>query len=552
MSDESTSTGQTDSWAQADAPSAATEGSGTAGQTAGDTAAGENAARPVGFCQDCGRGLSAETLRSVGTGVFCEPCLEVRLRQGAGAYGAVPGTGQGTGAAQGYGGAPPGSYGAGNYGTGSYGTIPTPTTAIPGEPVPLLAGLLGLIPGVGAMYNGQFAKGVIHLIVFVILVFMSNNVSGVFGLFVAGWIFYQAFEAYHTAVARRDGLPLPNPFGFNDIGERMGFGKSWGGTWNPGTGNTSAGNAGAGNTRAGQAPGQPPPVTPWAESAAPVPPAGNAPPAPSGPNWAGYVPPPAGAAWTGYAPPAAASDWVGYVPPTAFASARPVNPIPPAAQAQQSTAPWGHAPYVETYTGAAGAQMPPGYTGPPFAPTGPGAPLPPARRFPLGALWLIGLGVLILLANLLPDWRISDRWWPPVLFAGLSLWLFTRRLHSNARLACILRWPVILMVLAVMFALHAAYVVVSFGMTCAVLLIAFGAMLLIERTLGAGPGYGGGYAAAGPTYSAPGHVVPGYVVPATEGSIAPDAPEPPRAIFTPAEPVAAESADPNDVAEGDR
>ncbi len=41
-----------------------------------------------------------------------------------------------------------------------------------------------------------------------------------------------AFEAYHTAVARRDGLPLPNAFGFNDIGERMGFGKSWG-TVNP-------------------------------------------------------------------------------------------------------------------------------------------------------------------------------------------------------------------------------------------------------------------------------------------------------------------------------
>jgi hypothetical protein len=37
-----------------------------------------------------------------------------------------------------------------------------------------------------------------------------------------------AIEAYHTAAARRDGLPLPNPFGLNDIGERLGFGKAWG------------------------------------------------------------------------------------------------------------------------------------------------------------------------------------------------------------------------------------------------------------------------------------------------------------------------------------
>jgi hypothetical protein len=78
------------------------------------------------------------------------------------------------------------------------------------------------------MYNGQFAKGIVHLAIFAVLVSLSDNVNGIFALFVAGWIFYMVFEAYHTAVARRDGLPLPNAFGFNDIGERMGFGKSWG------------------------------------------------------------------------------------------------------------------------------------------------------------------------------------------------------------------------------------------------------------------------------------------------------------------------------------
>ncbi len=96
----------------------------------------------------------------------------------------------------------------------------------PAEPNPGLAALLGFIPGVGAMYNGQYAKGVVHLIVFAILVSLANE-NGIFGLFIAGWVCYQVIEAHHTARARRDGTPLPNPFGLNDLGERLGFGKAW-------------------------------------------------------------------------------------------------------------------------------------------------------------------------------------------------------------------------------------------------------------------------------------------------------------------------------------
>ena len=76
------------------------------------------------------------------------------------------------------------------------------------------------------MYNGQYAKGVVHLIVFAILVSLANE-NGIFGLFIAGWVCYQVIEAHHTARARRDGTPLPNPFGLNDLGERLGFGKAW-------------------------------------------------------------------------------------------------------------------------------------------------------------------------------------------------------------------------------------------------------------------------------------------------------------------------------------
>jgi hypothetical protein len=76
------------------------------------------------------------------------------------------------------------------------------------------------------MYNGQYAKGIVHLIVFAILVSLANE-NGIFLLFVFGWVFYQVIEAHHTARARRDGTVLPNPFGLNDLGERLGFGKTW-------------------------------------------------------------------------------------------------------------------------------------------------------------------------------------------------------------------------------------------------------------------------------------------------------------------------------------
>jgi hypothetical protein len=77
------------------------------------------------------------------------------------------------------------------------------------------------------MYNEQYAKGFIHLIVFAILIAMTDSIHGIFGVFIPVWVFYMVIEAYQTARARRDGTPLPNPFGLNDIGERLGFGKAW-------------------------------------------------------------------------------------------------------------------------------------------------------------------------------------------------------------------------------------------------------------------------------------------------------------------------------------
>src|SRR5580693_1328758 len=165
----------------------------------------------VAFCQDCGKPLCQECVRTVGSSIYCEQSLAARL----GGAAVPPPSGAGTYTYT-------GNEGGLNYNVS--GTIPPPR--IPGEPNPGLAALLGFIPGVGAMYNGQYAKGVVHLVVFAILVSLTNE-NGIFGLFIAGWVCYQVIEAHHTAKARRDGTPLPNPFGLNALGERLGFGKAW-------------------------------------------------------------------------------------------------------------------------------------------------------------------------------------------------------------------------------------------------------------------------------------------------------------------------------------
>ncbi len=138
----------------------------------------------VAYCQSCGKPLCASCMRSVGGVVYCEPCLAARVSPNPGA------------------------------------------NAFPGGPGyhahPLLAGLLGFIPGVGAMYNGQFVKALAHVLIFAVFVSLSDK-SFVFGLLVAAWVFYQVFDAAQTAKARRDGLPLPNPFGLNDLGTRLGM-----------------------------------------------------------------------------------------------------------------------------------------------------------------------------------------------------------------------------------------------------------------------------------------------------------------------------------------
>jgi hypothetical protein len=83
----------------------------------------------------------------------------------------------------------------------------------PAEVSPGVALGLGFIPGVGAIYNGQYAKGLVHAVIFGVIISILNSnvgegVNVIFSFVLTAWIFYMAFEAYHTARKRRLGEPV--------------------------------------------------------------------------------------------------------------------------------------------------------------------------------------------------------------------------------------------------------------------------------------------------------------------------------------------------------
>ena len=91
---------------------------------------------------------------------------------------------------------------------------PAPAVGAPGvHNSPGLAFVLGWIPGVGAIYNGQYLKGLVHAIIFGLLISLLNSTEGTSGepflaMMMCAFVFYMAFEAYHTAKKRQMGVPV--------------------------------------------------------------------------------------------------------------------------------------------------------------------------------------------------------------------------------------------------------------------------------------------------------------------------------------------------------
>src|SRR5215470_10144291 len=149
-----------------------------------------NTVAAVAYCRTCGKPLCGACARDVRGTIFCEPCLAERMGT------ALPATPP----------PPPGTTGVSG-------------TAYSGErlPSPGLAAVLGFIPGVGAMYNGQIMKGFIHVMAFVCMIWMADRFGPIMVPVFFAYFFYLVFDAYKTAHALELGQPVPDPFGFEKM-----------------------------------------------------------------------------------------------------------------------------------------------------------------------------------------------------------------------------------------------------------------------------------------------------------------------------------------------
>jgi hypothetical protein len=68
---------------------------------------------------------------------------------------------------------------------------------------PSLAAFLSIFPGMGAFYNGNFLKGITYMLLFAVLIVLTNNAgepdSVVFGLMIAGFYIFQIIDSYNEA-----------------------------------------------------------------------------------------------------------------------------------------------------------------------------------------------------------------------------------------------------------------------------------------------------------------------------------------------------------------
>jgi len=149
----------------------------------------------TGYCRSCGRPLCAVCQRPVDGVIYCQDHVPVPV------YAAPAAT--------------PAS--ASNPSSASNPYVQPLVPVAPVAPVavhtsPILAFILGWIPGVGAIYNGQYVKGLVHAVIFGLLVSIASSNGGSAEPFIAmtmcGFIFYMPFEAYHTAKKRQLGLPV--------------------------------------------------------------------------------------------------------------------------------------------------------------------------------------------------------------------------------------------------------------------------------------------------------------------------------------------------------
>jgi hypothetical protein len=156
----------------------------------------------TGFCRNCGKAMCAACVRPVRDVYYCEDCLAQVMGIPATAPPVIPPAGSAVGVA---GTAPPVAM-----------QIPPGHVGRPGAN-PVVAFILGLVPGLGAIYNAEYNKALIHIMIFaaIILGLSSDFGQGLMPIFILAVIifpFYMAIDAMRVARARATGEAPSDPF----------------------------------------------------------------------------------------------------------------------------------------------------------------------------------------------------------------------------------------------------------------------------------------------------------------------------------------------------
>jgi hypothetical protein len=151
----------------------------------------------VGYCRNCGKAMCSTCVRPVRDVLYCEECLANIV----GITAPVPSV--------------PTPVAESQYQMPASDLPPASTSYARSNPV--LAFFLGFLPGMGAFYNEQYGKGMIHLAIFLVLFIsgvdgaMSGGAEAALWICVAGLWVYMPIDAYRTAKARQAGETLSDP-----------------------------------------------------------------------------------------------------------------------------------------------------------------------------------------------------------------------------------------------------------------------------------------------------------------------------------------------------
>lgn len=151
-----------------------------------------------GYCRNCGKPMCPACVRPVRDVIYCEECL-------AKVVGLPPVPSPAPVSAE-----------VGPTTTGvPQGVVPEPA-ALDSKGSPVLAFILGLIPGLGAIYNGEYNKALLHIVIFagIILGLNLDLGGGAQAVLVCALVvfpFYMAIDAVRTVKARQTGQTYQDP-----------------------------------------------------------------------------------------------------------------------------------------------------------------------------------------------------------------------------------------------------------------------------------------------------------------------------------------------------